>query len=45
MREDVPVVRPSIIESSYKEPFPGWIQGISNHASPSIKHIRRLEGG
>ncbi|KAG2324913.1 hypothetical protein Bca4012_039405 [Brassica carinata] len=30
MREDVPVViiRPSIIESSYKEPFPGWIQGI-----------------
>ncbi|KAF8114728.1 hypothetical protein N665_0034s0067 [Sinapis alba] len=30
MREDVPVViiRPSIIESSYKEPFPGWLQGI-----------------
>ncbi|WZZ05217.1 hypothetical protein YC2023_091138 [Brassica napus] len=30
MREDVHVViiRPSIIESSYKEPFPGWIQGI-----------------
>ncbi|KAL1191508.1 Fatty acyl-CoA reductase 6 [Cardamine amara subsp. amara] len=29
-RGDLPVViiRPSIIESSYKEPFPGWIQGI-----------------
>ncbi|CAH8359616.1 unnamed protein product [Eruca vesicaria subsp. sativa] len=29
-REDVPVViiRPSIVESSYKEPFPGWLQGI-----------------
>lgn len=28
MREDVPVViiRPSIIESSYKEPFPGWLK-------------------
>uniref|UniRef100_A0A0D3DTP9 Fatty acyl-CoA reductase n=2 Tax=Brassica oleracea var. oleracea TaxID=109376 RepID=A0A0D3DTP9_BRAOL len=29
-RGDLPVViiRPSIIESSYKEPFPGWLQGI-----------------
>ncbi|XP_010427505.1 PREDICTED: fatty acyl-CoA reductase 6, chloroplastic-like [Camelina sativa] len=29
-RGDLPVViiRPSTIESSYKEPFPGWIQGI-----------------
>ncbi|CAA7060508.1 unnamed protein product [Microthlaspi erraticum] len=29
-RGDMPVVimRPSIIESSYKEPFPGWLQGI-----------------
>ncbi|KAF8102068.1 hypothetical protein N665_0201s0357 [Sinapis alba] len=29
-RGDLPVViiRPGIIESSYKEPFPGWIQGI-----------------
>ncbi|KAK4591650.1 hypothetical protein RGQ29_016186 [Quercus rubra] len=29
MRGDVPVViiRPSVIESSIKEPFPGWIQG------------------
>lgn len=29
-RGDLPVViiRPSVIESSYKEPFPGWIQGI-----------------
>ncbi|KAJ4847379.1 hypothetical protein Tsubulata_318019 [Turnera subulata] len=29
MRGNVPVVivRPSIIESSYSEPFPGWIQG------------------
>ncbi|XP_016540974.2 fatty acyl-CoA reductase 2, chloroplastic-like [Capsicum annuum] len=30
MREDIPIViiRPSIITSSYKEPFPGWIQGF-----------------
>ncbi|XP_021886890.1 fatty acyl-CoA reductase 2-like [Carica papaya] len=29
MRGQIPVViiRPSIIESTYKEPFPGWIQG------------------
>ncbi|KAK4403270.1 Fatty acyl-CoA reductase 2 [Sesamum angolense] len=29
IRGDVPVliIRPSVIESSYKEPFPGWIQG------------------
>ncbi|KAL6841042.1 hypothetical protein ACP4OV_029011 [Aristida adscensionis] len=29
MREEIPVViiRPSIIESTLKEPFPGWIQG------------------
>ena len=29
-RGDLPVViiRPSIIESSYKEPFPGWLQGL-----------------
>ncbi|KAL8491666.1 hypothetical protein ACS0TY_023311 [Phlomoides rotata] len=29
MREDVPVLilRPAIIESCYKEPIPGWIQG------------------
>ncbi|XAR54295.1 Long-chain-fatty-acyl-CoA reductase [Bertholletia excelsa] len=28
-REDIPVViiRPSIIESSFRDPFPGWIQG------------------
>ncbi|KAL0724805.1 hypothetical protein Bca4012_039404 [Brassica carinata] len=24
----VVIIRPSIIESSYKEPFPGWLQGI-----------------
>ncbi|KAL0668746.1 hypothetical protein Bca4012_031450 [Brassica carinata] len=31
-RGDLPVViiRPSVIESSYKEPFPGWLQGISS---------------
>lgn len=29
MRGDIPVVtiRPSIIESTYKEPFPGWMEG------------------
>ncbi|CAG7905500.1 unnamed protein product [Brassica rapa] len=24
----VVIIRPSVIESSYKEPFPGWLQGI-----------------
>ncbi|PIA60018.1 hypothetical protein AQUCO_00400712v1 [Aquilegia coerulea] len=29
-RKDIPVVivRPSIIESTYKEPMPGWVEGI-----------------
>ncbi|CAI9765696.1 unnamed protein product [Fraxinus pennsylvanica] len=29
MRGDIPVVimRPSVIESTYKEPFPGWMEG------------------
>ena len=29
MRGDIPIViiRPTIIESTYKDPFPGWIQG------------------
>lgn len=28
-RENIPVViiRPSVIESAYREPFPGWIEG------------------
>lgn len=28
-RGDIPVliIRPSVIESYYKEPYPGWIQG------------------
>jgi len=28
-RGDVPVViiRPSVIESTYKDPFPGWMEG------------------
>ncbi|KAL3327568.1 hypothetical protein AABB24_035310 [Solanum stoloniferum] len=30
MRHDIPIliIRPSIITSSYKEPFPGWMQGF-----------------
>ncbi|XP_076952091.1 alcohol-forming fatty acyl-CoA reductase-like [Bidens hawaiensis] len=30
LREDVPLVvlRPTIITSTYKEPFPGWIEGV-----------------
>ncbi|CAN4117272.1 unnamed protein product [Withania somnifera] len=30
MRDEIPtlILRPSIITSSYKEPFPGWIQGF-----------------
>lgn len=29
MRGEIPVViiRPSVIESTYKEPFPGWMEG------------------
>lgn len=29
IRGDVPllIIRPAVIESSYKQPFPGWIQG------------------
>lgn len=29
LREEIPVVivRPSVIESTYKEPFPGWMEG------------------
>lgn len=29
LRGDIPVViiRPSVIESTYKEPFPGWMEG------------------
>ena len=29
MRGDIPIVitRPTVIESTYKDPFPGWIQG------------------
>ena len=29
MRDDLPtvIIRPSIVESSLKEPFPGWIEG------------------
>lgn len=30
LRGDMPVVviRPSVIESTYREPFPGWMEGI-----------------
>lgn len=29
-REEIPVaiVRPSVSESTFKEPYPGWLQGI-----------------
>lgn len=29
LREDIPVVviRPSVIESTFREPFPGWMEG------------------
>ena len=29
MRDDLPtvIVRPSIVESSFQDPFPGWIEG------------------
>ncbi|KAB1223939.1 Fatty acyl-CoA reductase 2 [Morella rubra] len=35
---DIPVViiRPSIIESAYKEPFPGWIEGKARMMDPII---------
>lgn len=40
MREDIPVViiRPSIIESTCKEPFPGWMEGIRY-----FLHIQKLK--
>ena len=30
MRDDLPtvIVRPSIVESTIQDPFPGWIEGI-----------------
>lgn len=30
IRGDIPIVtmRPSVIESTYREPFPGWMEGI-----------------
>uniref|UniRef100_M0ZS93 Fatty acyl-CoA reductase n=2 Tax=Solanum tuberosum TaxID=4113 RepID=M0ZS93_SOLTU len=33
MRHEIPIliIRPSIITSSYKEPFPGWMQGFRWH--------------
>ncbi|GKC50692.1 gland-specific fatty acyl-CoA reductase 1, partial [Tanacetum coccineum] len=33
LKGDMPVViiRPTIVTSTYKEPFPGWVEGISNH--------------
>lgn len=42
MREDVPVLilRPSVIESCYKDPIPGWIQGNRFH-SLSLSHSNK----
>ncbi|KAM3233310.1 hypothetical protein P3L10_018669 [Capsicum annuum] len=42
MREEIPVLilRPSIITSSYKEPFSGWIQGL-RVIDPSIFFYRK----
>ncbi|XP_073150681.1 fatty acyl-CoA reductase 2, chloroplastic-like [Henckelia pumila] len=39
LRGDVPVVviRPSVIESTYKEPFPGWMEG-NRMMDPIILH-------
>ncbi|KAL0452867.1 UNVERIFIED_CONTAM: Fatty acyl-CoA reductase 2 [Sesamum latifolium] len=38
IRGDIPVLimRPSVIESSYKEPFPGWIQGNKLRQLPAF---------
>lgn len=45
MRGEIPVViiRPSVIESTYREPFPGWMEGnryeIFTSKNSSIKQI------
>lgn len=30
LKENIPVViiRPTIVSSTYKEPFPGWVEGV-----------------
>ncbi|OMO68800.1 Male sterility, NAD-binding protein [Corchorus olitorius] len=40
VREDVPVVimRPSIVEGTYKEPFPGWIEGFKGFEPLAISN-------
>ena len=40
MRDDLPtvIVRPSIVESSFRDPFPGWIEG-NRYILPSLAYI------
>lgn len=44
MREDVPVVivRPSVIESTFSEPFPGWMEG-NRYLKSNIHLIQRKQ--
>lgn len=38
MRGEVPVaiIRPSVIESTFKDPFPGWMEGNRYFPIPSL---------
>ncbi|KAI7740656.1 hypothetical protein M8C21_002796 [Ambrosia artemisiifolia] len=44
LREAVPVIilRPSIVTSTYKEPFPGWIDGIRTIDSVCASYIKGM---
>ncbi|KAI4313496.1 hypothetical protein L6164_026473 [Bauhinia variegata] len=42
-KENLPVIilRPSIVTSTYKEPFPGWIEGVRTVDSIAIAYCKR----
>ena len=44
MKENISVViiRPTLIQSTYKEPFPGWIEGIRYRKSSFVGRIYKL---
>lgn len=47
MKEDIPlvIVRPTIVTSTYKEPFPGWVEGIRTIDSLAVGYAKgRITG-
>lgn len=46
LKENLPLVilRPTIISSTYKEPFPGWVEGI-RYLIKFLPFIKHLGGG